>query len=150
MPSRSWNFSQSWTLRLHCQKELNQDNPSCCPKATCLIPTKGFKTATPCATTRQPPIVPRVLMGQYWVLPQDNTPSSIEGFSGAAPRMPHCQRQPSVVPMAKLRLHLFASAAPGPYCPNGTWWIKESNPNLPHRLGAPIKLIWTRGLPSLV
>jgi hypothetical protein len=67
-------------------------------------------------------------MGQYWVLPQDNTPSSIEGFSGAAARMPHCQRQPSVVPMAKLRLHLFASAAPGPYCPNGTWWIKESNP----------------------
>jgi hypothetical protein len=109
--------NKTWqTLRLHCQEELNQYNTSCCPK--------GFKVPTPCATTRQPPIVPRVLMGQYSVLPQDNPPSSIASFS-AAPRMPHSQRQPSVIPLAKLRLHLFASAAPSPYSPNGNSWIEE-------------------------
>ncbi len=66
------------------------------------------------------------------VLPLNNPPLSIEGFSGVTPQVPHSQRQPSVVPLAQISLGLFASAAPGPYCPNGTWWIKESNPHNSH------------------
>jgi hypothetical protein len=55
----------------------------------CFVVVKGFKVTIHHAITRQPPIIPRVLMGWHQMLSLDNLPSSIEGFNGVAPQMLH-------------------------------------------------------------